>query len=288
MNSYFFMRATSIFTKLHAKGRGIELISQSKSTFSSETNPTLQIKSVTIDNPSRGNVLSSHVIQSLKQQLVETAQDPSTAVCILKSNGKFFCTGHDLKEIVQPNRSERKHAFEGLREILKLIETYPVPIIASIQGPAFAAGCQLVASCSLAIASSTATFAVPGIKLGLFCSTPAVALVRAIGKRAAAELLYTGKAIDATRAYELGLIHRICAPEELEHETLKFASEISCHSSAAMRIGKATLDQQVELGIDDAYELAITRMCRNMELEDTVNGVNSFVKKQPLPDWKHR
>ncbi|KAF5397338.1 Enoyl-CoA hydratase domain-containing protein 3 mitochondrial [Paragonimus heterotremus] len=163
-----------------------------------------------------------------------------------------------------------------------------IPSIAAVHGPAHAAGCQLVATCDLAVAGQSATFATSGIKLGLFCSTPAIALVRAIGLRAAKEMLFTGHSIDAKRAYELGLVHRVVADERVFEASLELAGEISQHSRPVICMGKRGLTAQASMDISDAYDVATQVMLHNLELEDTQKGIKSFVNKQPLPVWTHK
>ncbi|TPP63037.1 Short chain enoyl-CoA hydratase [Fasciola gigantica] len=173
--------------------------------------------------------------------------------------------------------------------MMRQLSGLSVPSIAAIRGPALAGGCQLVAACDLAVAGQSAIFSTPGVKLGLFCSTPAVPLVRAIGLRAAKELLLTGRTIKAQRAYELGLVHRVVPDDQVMDAALELAREITQHSKSVVAMGKQTLDKQAALdSVDEAYSVATQTMLENLELDDTQCGIRAFIQKKPMPKWKHK
>jgi len=247
------------------------------------------VTALTLNAPSRLNALSAAMVQALADELNAIAADTSVRVVILAAAGKAFCAGHDLKEIIAtPDPAACEALFGAGASLMLQIAALPQPVIAKVQGIATAGGCQLVAGCDLAIASVDAKFAASGINLGLFCAMPSVPIVRSIGRKAAAEMLYTGRFIDAVDAADQGLINRAVGAEILDVEVENLAREIAAKSPAAIAAGKAFLRAQLELSLDDAYALATRAMADNMQMEDAQGGVKAFVEKRPLPAGKDR
>jgi enoyl-CoA hydratase/carnithine racemase len=201
-------------------------------------------------------------------------------VVVIDAVGKVFCAGHDLKELRESDdKAEHRRLFEGCSRLMLAIAASPRPVIAKVQGAAVAAGCQLVASCDLAYAADEARFAVSGIDLGLFCSTPSVALSRAVGRKAALEMLLTGRFIDASRAADLGLINRAVPAAELESVVADAAAVIAAKAPDALTLGKAMFARQVELGVEDAYALASERMAENLGFASAKDGIDAFLAR---------
>jgi enoyl-CoA hydratase/carnithine racemase len=204
---------------------------------------------------------------------------------ILAAEGKAFSSGHDLGEMTGRGIDDYRKIFDVCTELMTKIQSIPQPVIAQVQGVATAAGCQLVATCDLAVASSEATFATPGVKIGLFCSTPMVALTRAIGRKRAMEMLLTGRAIDAATAAEWGLVNRVTAPEELAAETRKLASQIADASSFTVSLGKQAYYKQIDLDQAGAYAYTKEVMSQNAMAEDAQEGISAFLGKRKA-NWK--
>lgn len=247
------------------------------------------VATLTLNNPRKLNALSDAMIAALSDALDAVATDTSVRVVVLTGAGKAFCAGHDLKEMIAaPEVEPCQERFGACSQMMLKIARLPQPVIARVNGVAAAAGCQLVAQCDLAIAGSDATFATSGINLGLFCATPSVPLSRVVGKKAAAEMLYTGRFIDATEAARLGLVNRAVGPEVLDAEVANLALEIASKSPEAIRLGKALFLAQLEQPMEDAYAMAARTMTDNMQTEDARAGIQAFVEKRPLPLWKDR
>ena len=248
---------------------------------------------LTLNRPDQRNALSEALIGALHSALDEAAADPSARVIVIAARGTAFCAGHDLKEIAarraDPDRG--RGYFEWLMTacsaLMQAIVTCPKPVIAQVQGPAAAAGCQLVASCDLAIASEAASFAVPGVNIGLFCSTPMVALSRNVGAKAAMEMLLTGEAIDAYEAARIGLVNRAVAAQALERETLALARRIAAQSAAVVKIGKRAFYAQAEMGLAEAYDYCSRVMVENLLYRDAEEGIGAFIDKR-RPEWEDR
>jgi enoyl-CoA hydratase/carnithine racemase len=232
------------------------------------------------------NALSVALMMALERQLEAIAREPATKVVVIAGAGPGFCAGHDLREMrANPGRQHYEALFAQCARLMTGIVRLPKPVIASVHGTATAAGCQLVASCDLAVASSAARFAVNGINIGLFCSTPMVALTRAIPRKAAMEMLLTGELVGADEARALGLVNRVVAPERLEEETRALARQIASKLGLAVAIGKAAFYRQAELGLDAAYAYTADVMTRNMLARDTEEGIDAFLEKRP-PRWE--
>lgn len=243
---------------------------------------------LTLNRPQAFNALSEAMIDALQAELEVAGRDSSARVIVLAASGKAFCAGHDLKEMrAKPSLAHYRALFARCAEMMLAIQRLPVPVIARVQGIATAAGCQLVAMCDLAVASANARFAVSGVNLGLFCSTPGVALSRNLPRKAAFEMLVTGATISAREALEKGLINRVAEPERLDEEVERLAASILAKPRAAVAFGKALFYRQIEEGIEAAYRDAIETMACNMMDEAALEGVQAFIEKRP-PSWSTR
>lgn len=251
---------------------------------------TGHVARLVLNSPANFNALSLAMIAQLSEALKKIAADPLIRVVIIAATGKAFCAGHDIREMqaARQNADQGEAAFATLftacSDMMQRIAALPQPIIAEVQGIATAAGCQLVASCDLAVAAEGVKFGVNGVNIGLFCSTPMVALSRAIPPRAAFELLVTGGFIDAARAQELGLVNRTAPAEALEAQTMELAITIAAKLPAAVQLGKRAFRQQSGLPLDAAYAQMSATICDNLMLEDTAEGMQAFLEKRP-PGW---
>jgi enoyl-CoA hydratase/carnithine racemase len=246
------------------------------------------IATLTLNRPGQFNALSSALIDELQSTLDRLAADPTVRVVVLAANGRGFCAGHDLKEIrALGNVHEVESLFARCSRMMMTITTLPQPVIARVHGIATAAGCQLVATCDLGVASTAATFATPGVNIGAFCSTPSVALGRAVGRKHAMEMLLTGEPIGAVRACEIGLVNRVVSPEALDAEVDTLARRIASKSGAAIASGKQVFYRQLELSLGEAYRLAGHAIACDFFTEDGQEGVAAFLGKR-VPLWKNR
>ncbi|WP_334195335.1 enoyl-CoA hydratase [Pararhodobacter sp.] len=249
-----------------------------------------RVASVTMNRPQALNALSDGLLAALTETLTALAGDPGVRVVVLRGAGKAFCAGHDLKEMQAGRASPDGGAayfadlFTRCGALMQLIPAMPQPVIAQVHGIATAAGCQLVASCDMAVAASDTRFGVNGVNIGLFCSTPMVALTRNIPRKQAFEMLTTGEFIPAERARDLGLINRIAPSDQLEAETLTLAQTVAGKLGAAVRIGKRAFYDQAGMPLDRAYEYTRDVMVENMLLRDTDEGIAAFIEKRK-PDW---
>jgi enoyl-CoA hydratase/carnithine racemase len=243
------------------------------------------VVTLTLNRPHAFNALSETMLAELQREFDAIAKDESVRVVVLAAEGKAFCAGHDLKEMrAKPSLQYYEGLFSQCSEMMLAIQRLPVPVIARVQGLATAAGCQLVAMCDLAVATSTAKFAVSGVKLGLFCSAPGVALSRNILRKAAFEMLVTGEFISAEEAKVRGLINRVVASEQFDAEVEKLVAAIIAKPPIAVAMGKEFFYRQIELGIASAYEAAAQTMACNMMDEAALEGVQAFIDKRP-PRW---
>jgi enoyl-CoA hydratase/carnithine racemase len=240
---------------------------------------------VTLQRPERRNALSFDLMLELTQCLDGIASKAEVRAVILQAAGKVFSSGHDLGEMTGRSVEDYRRIFDICTELMTKIQSIPQPVIAQVQGMATAAGCQLVATCDLAVASSEATFATPGVKIGLFCTTPMVALTRAIGRKRAMEMLLTGRAIDAATAAEWGLVNRVVPPAGLASETRKLASQIAEASSFTVALGKQAYYRQIDLDQAGAYAYAKEVMSQNALAEDAQEGISAFLGKRAAC-WK--
>lgn len=243
-----------------------------------------------LNDPARLNALSDEMLAALQSEFEALKTDTTIRAVIISGEGKAFCAGHDLKQMQAGRQAEDGGAayfadlFSRCATMMSTIRTLPQPVIAMPHGIATAAGCQLVASCDMAVAAAGTRFGVNGVNIGLFCSTPMVALTRNVAAKHAFEMLTTGEFIDATRAREIGLINRIAAPEDLLTETMALADTVASKLSAAVRIGKEAFYNQLPLPLDQAYAYTGEVMVQNMALRDTDEGITAFLEKRP-PDW---
>ena len=276
------------------------------------------IARLTLNRPAARNALSVALMAALQDALDAISADRAIKVVVIAANGPAFCAGHDLREMrANPGRAiyeklftqcanlmisivklpqpviARVHGiyFKALMErcsaLMLSIQKLPQPVIAAVEGVATAAGCQLVATCDLAVASETARFSTPGVHIGLFCSTPMVALSRAVSRKPAMEMLLTGEMISAQQARDWGLINRVVAPASLDAEVTKLAQQISSKSPLVVKIGKQAFYRQAELGLDVAYAYASEVMTTNMLARDAEEGIDAFLQKRP-PVWENR
>jgi len=240
---------------------------------------------ITLNRPETRNALSTPLMEELTAELERQSARPECRVIVLAANGPAFSAGHDLKELIDRTLDEERAIFETCTRMMDTIQQIPQPVIAAVQGIATAAGCQLVATCDLAIASRDARFATPGVKIGLFCSTPMVAVSRNIGRKRALEMLLTGKPIPAETAAEWGLINRVVAPEELESAALELAGQIASSSPLILKIGKRAFYDQVGKEQDAAYDLMGEVMSQNAMTGDAQEGMSAFLEKRQ-PTWR--
>jgi len=248
-----------------------------------------QIAWLTLNRPKKLNALSEAMIEALGRELDTLVEDTTVRVVVISGAGKAFSAGHDLKEMMNnPEQGPCEALFSACAKMMLKIHHLPQPVIAKVDGIATAAGCQLVAQCDLAIASTQSKFATSGINLGLFCATPSVPVSRAIGRKAAAEMLYTGKFISADDAARLGLLNRAVGAEILDTEVENLALEIASKSPSAIEFGKRLFLSQLDRSLEDAYSIAAETMVTNMQHPDTRHGVRAFIDKQPMPEWKDR
>lgn len=239
---------------------------------------------VTLNRPQRRNALSLALMLELTDCLDRIARDASVRAVILAAAGKVYCSGHDLSEMTGRSVNDYRRIFEACTELMTKIQSIPQPVIAEVQGIATAAGCQLVASCDLAVASEEAAFATPGVRIGLFCTTPMVALTRAIGRKRAMEMLLTGEMIDAHTAAEWGLVNRVVPAAELRSETRRLADKIAASSSLTVALGKQAFYAQVDLDQAKAYAYAKEVMTMNSLAADAQEGIAAFLEKR-APCW---
>jgi enoyl-CoA hydratase/carnithine racemase len=244
------------------------------------------IATLTLNRPRARNALSVGLMTALQDALEAIRADRAVKVVVIAGNGPAFCAGHDLKEMrANPGRQNYEALFAQCSRLMVAITHLPKPVIAKVHGVATAAGCQLVASCDLAVASSEARFATPGVNIGLFCSTPMVALSRAVGRKAAMEMLLTGELVPAETAKALGLVNRVVAPEALDDAVAALAGEIAGKSPLVLGIGKEAFYRQAEMGLEDAYAYTSRVMTENMMKRDAEEGIDAFIEKRK-PEWR--
>ena len=240
---------------------------------------------VTLNRPEQRNALSTPLMRELTAELERQAARPEVRAVVLRANGPAFSAGHDLRELVDRTLDEEQEVFETCTRMMETVQRVPQPVIAAVQGIATAAGCQLVATCDLAIASEEARFATPGVKIGLFCSTPMVAVSRCIGRKRALEMLLTGRPIDAHTAAEWGLVNRVVPAAELDAAALELARQVASASPLTLRIGKHAFYEQIDVGQDEAYRLMSRTMAENAMTCDAQEGMSAFLEKR-RPTWR--
>jgi enoyl-CoA hydratase/carnithine racemase len=242
---------------------------------------------VTLNRPEQRNALSTPLMRELTQELERQAARPEVTAIILRATGPAFSAGHDLKELVDRTLEEEQAVFDVCTHMMETIQRVPQPVIAAVQGIATAAGCQLVATCDLAIAAEEARFATPGVRIGLFCSTPMVAVSRSIGRKRALEMLLTGRAIDAHTAADWGLVNRVVPAADLDAAALELANQVASASPLTLRIGKHAFYRQIDVGQDEAYRLMSRTMAENAMTCDAQEGMSAFLEKR-RPTWQGR
>jgi enoyl-CoA hydratase/carnithine racemase len=242
---------------------------------------------IVLDRPEKRNALSLGVMRELLATLQSTADEPGVRAIVLEGAGPAFSAGHDLSEMVGRDLAFYQQLFDLCTELMETIHRLPQPVIAKVQGIATAAGCQLVAACDLAVAADTARFATPGVKIGLFCSTPMVPLSRAIGRKRALDMLLTGRAIDASTALEWGLVNRVVPAAKLEDEVTELVEAIARSSPLTVGIGKEAFYSQIELDEHRAYDLTKSVMAMNAGAGDAQEGMCAFLEKRS-PTWQGR
>ncbi|MDX2220449.1 MAG: enoyl-CoA hydratase [Burkholderiales bacterium] len=244
-----------------------------------------RIAFVTLNRPVRFNALSADVLAALHESVDSLSADANIRVVILAAQGKAFCAGHDLKELNAASPEQVETLFRLCSDLMLKLTRMPQPVIAEVSGMATAAGCQLVAQCDLAVAADHAKFAVSGINLGLFCSTPAVPLSRAIARKRAAEMLFTGDFIDAATALDWGLVNRVVPADQLRATTLALAEKLMAKPRESLATGKALFYRQLEAGLEAAYADASNTIACNFMAPDAQEGVAAFIEKRP-PNWR--
>ncbi len=242
---------------------------------------------VTMNRPKKRNALSLDHMQELITCLKAIGEAGETQVVVLRGNGPGFCAGHDLSEMVGRDPAFYRHLFDVCCELMETIQAIPQPVIAQVHGIATAAGCQLAATCDLVVASEDARFATPGVKIGLFCSTPMVALSRAIGQKKAMEMLLTGEFVSAGEAHAEGLVNKVVPAEELEAETRALAEKIAEASPLVVGVGKGAFYRQLEMPTEQAYAYTKEIMSFNATFADAQEGICAFLEKRK-PEWKGR
>ncbi|NNE52806.1 MAG: enoyl-CoA hydratase [Sulfitobacter sp.] len=245
---------------------------------------------LTMNAPERLNALSDEMLEALQERLDTIAADRGTRVITLSGAGKAFCAGHDLRQMTAKRQAEDGGAadfrdlFDRCSALMARIQSMPQPVIAQVHGIATAAGCQLVATCDMAVAAEGTRFGVNGVNIGLFCSTPMVALSRNIPRKQAFEMLTTGEFIEATRARELGLVNRVVPAEMLEAETAALADHVAGKLGTVVKIGKEAFYNQIQMPLADAYRYTGDVMVQNMMRDDTAEGIDAFLEKRD-PNW---
>jgi enoyl-CoA hydratase/carnithine racemase len=246
---------------------------------------------LTLNAPKSINALSEAMLAALSDMLDEIAADRSVKVVILRSGGKHFCAGHNLKEM-SARRTDADGGFQYFQDLfakcsamMLRVVRLPQPVIAEVRGIATAAGCQLVASCDLAVAADDATFATSGVNIGLFCSTPMVALSRNVPRKMAMEMLLLGEFLPAARVAEMGLLNRVVPLADVESTSMEIARIIADKSTAAVKIGKQAFYEQLEMPLEEAYAFAGQTMADNMMARDAEAGIGAFTRKEPMPQW---
>ncbi len=245
------------------------------------------VRTLTLNRPRQYNALSEELMAALQAALDETAADRSVRVVVLAGAGKAFCAGHDLKQMrANPRPAYYETLFKTCSRMMVSMTRLPQPVIARVHGIATAAGCQLTATCDLAVAAADARFGTSGIKAGLFCTTPGVALSRNLARKHALEMLLTGEIIPAERALTYGLVNRVVPAAELDAAVAELAAAILDKSAAAIATGKRAFYKQIEMGLTEAYDFASEAMAHNMGFHDAEEGIDAFIEKRD-PNWRH-
>jgi enoyl-CoA hydratase/carnithine racemase len=247
------------------------------------------VATLTLNRPERFNPLSALMIAAMQAELDTIAGDASVHVVILAAEGRGFCAGHDLKEMRAHagDKTWQRQLFDDCSRMMVTLTRMPQPVIARVHGVATAAGCQLVSMCDLAVAADTAMFAMPGVNIGVFCSTPAVGVARNVGRKRAMEMLLTGEPIDARTALAWGLVNRVVPADRLDAEVRRFVEIVLARSPAAVRLGKEAFYRQIDRPLEAAYDVASETMACNLLLEDAAEGMDAFLQKRRA-SWRGR
>ncbi|TQF74593.1 enoyl-CoA hydratase [Rhodococcus spelaei] len=243
------------------------------------------IGAVVLDRPAQRNPLSTNVMRQVTAALRKLSVDPAVRVVVISAAGPVFSAGHDLSEMIDRTLEDEREIFDVCTEMTDTVQQIPQPVIAAVQGPAIAAGCQLAASCDLVVASSAAVFGTPGVRIGLFCSTPMVALSRSIGRKRALQMLLTGETIDADTAADWGLVNLVVEPDQLDAQTRALAAKITGASPLTLQIGKQAFYRQIDLPQDQAYRAMAETMATNAVTCDAQEGMSAFLDKR-TPEWR--
>jgi len=247
------------------------------------------VRTLTLNRGDRFNPLSSDMIAALDEGLAAAAAEPAVRAVVLAANGRGFCAGHDLKEMRRHagDKAWQRGLFDACSRMMIRVTEIPQPVVARVHGIATAAGCQLVSMCDLAVASDAASFALPGVNIGVFCSTPVVGVARNIGRKRAMEMLLTGKLFDARTALDWGLVNRVVPAADLDGAVREFTGAIVARSAATIRMGKAAFYAQISRPLDAAYDIASETMACNMLIDDAREGIDAFLEKRPAV-WSGR
>ena len=244
-----------------------------------------RVATLTLNNPARRNALSSEMMREMRAAVRRAQEDPRVRVLIIAAVGSAFCSGHDLRELRDGDREDNALVFAACTELMESVRLMGKPAIASVQGLATAAGCQLAATCDLVVASEDAAFATPGVDIGVFCTTPSVALSRAVPAKVAMRMLLTGEPISAREALEAGLVNQIASPADLRAATMELARKTASAPPAAIAMGKAAFYKHIDMDIPQAYDLAQRVMVENLRHPDGQEGVSAFLEKRE-PSWR--
>jgi len=245
------------------------------------------VTTLTLNRPNQFNGLSEAMLDALSVEIEAIGKDRSVRVVIIAANGKAFCAGHDLKEMrANPSQRYYEDLFSRCSKFMLSLLALPQPVIARVHGIATAAGCQLVSTCDLAVASEDALFGTSGINVGLFCMTPGVGISRNMKRKDAFEMLFTGDLVSAEAAHGYGLVNKVVPAEDLDAAVQHYADRIKAKSAAAVEAGKQVYYRQLEMGVTDAYDLAAKEMARNMMFHDAGEGIDAFIEKRK-PTWRH-
>ena len=242
---------------------------------------------ITLNQPEKRNALSQQMLKELSGLLDALKEDQTAKTIVIKGAGKVFSSGHDISEMLGRGMADYKDIFDICSGVMMKLQSLRQPVIAQVHGIATAAGCQLVAACDLAVAEEGTLFGTPGVRLGLFCSTPAIPLVRAVGRKRALEMLFTGRMISAREAEQYGLVNRVVPADQLETETLAIAEKIAEASLLTLGIGKRAFYTQINLADSQAYAFGNEVMVANLYAEDSVEGLKAFIEKRK-PEWKNK
>ncbi len=244
---------------------------------------------LTLNRPEMRNALSLEMISSVRDALDKVEKDPQISILVIRGNGPVFSAGHDLREMTRKRESlgELREIFTACNKMMLKLHELPQPVFAQVHGIATAAGCQLVAACDLAVAETGARFATPGVKIGIFCTTPMIPLVRVVGRRRAMDMLLSGRFVSAEEAFQFGLVNKVVPPEKLAEETRNWALELAQASPFVLSLGKQAFYSQVDLGERPAYDYAKEVIAMNCMAEDAFEGMSAFIEKRK-PVWSNK